>query len=159
MPSGQKKTFLTKLTDVYTTDKEGVGTIRFEGNKIYKWVWFRNHTATVAGAAGDPVGYYADGYSSHKVCADMSDADAAPLGAGILQAAVTGTLDTDYYCWIQIKGAATVNQALAGTPAAGNKLIMSTTDLTLTKSTAAVDQGCAYAQVVANKTILCDFPW
>ncbi len=51
MPSGMKKIFVTKLTDVKTTDVEGVGTIRFEGNKVYKWITYSEEAAAVEGFA------------------------------------------------------------------------------------------------------------
>lgn len=57
--AGIKQTFVTKLTDVNSTAQEVLGTLRFEGNKVYKYVEIKNTTATVAGAAGDPVAYFA----------------------------------------------------------------------------------------------------
>ncbi len=133
MPSGFKRVFLTPLTAVETTDKEGVGTLRFEGNKIYKWVKLLNTSATVAGAAGDAVAYNAlTGHSLSEVVSDIDDAEAAPIGAGILTAAVAGVLATAYYIWIQIKGPVTVLQTIADTPVDGQEVSMSTTDLTLT---------------------------
>lgn len=135
MTQGIKKIFATKLTEVATTDKEGVGTIRFEGNKVYKWVKLQNTTATVAVAAGDAVAYNAaTGHSVNQVVSDLSDADAIPVCAGLVQAAIAGVLATAYYCWIQIKGPATALQTLAGSPADGDLLMMATsTDKTLTK--------------------------
>ena len=35
MPYGQKKVFLTKLTDISSSDKEGIGTVRIEGDNEY----------------------------------------------------------------------------------------------------------------------------
>jgi hypothetical protein len=35
MPDGRKKIFLTKLTDVASADKEGIGTLRREGDDVY----------------------------------------------------------------------------------------------------------------------------
>ena len=48
MPSGRKKVFLTKLTDVSTSDKEGVGTIRREGDKVY--IYCKGVASTTDGA-------------------------------------------------------------------------------------------------------------
>lgn len=135
MALGMKRTFLTPLTAVETTDKEGVGTIRFEGNKVYKWVKLQNTTATVAVAAGDAVAYAAaTGHNTNAVVSDVTDADATqPLGAGLVQATIAGVLATAYYCWIQIKGPATALQAIGGSAGDGHMLMMSTTDKTLTK--------------------------
>lgn len=135
MPSGFKRVFLTPLTAVETTDKEGVGTLRFEGNKIYKWVKLQNVTATVAVVAGDAVAYLAaTGHNTSQVVSDVSDADATqPLGAGIIMGTVAAVLATAYYCWIQIKGNVTVTEVIGGSAGDGHMLMMSTTDKTLTK--------------------------
>jgi hypothetical protein len=50
MPVGRKKVFLTKLTDVSTSDKDGVGTFRREGPNEY---FYCKGVASVA--AGTPV--------------------------------------------------------------------------------------------------------
>lgn len=134
MPSGFKRVYLTPLTAVDTADKEDVGTLRFEGNKVYKYVKLQNTTATVAVAAGDAVAYDAAvGHSVSQVVSDMSDADSIPVAAGIVQGTVAGVLATAYYCWIQIKGPSTALQTIAGSPADGDHFSMSTTDKTLTK--------------------------
>lgn len=132
--SGSKRVFLTPLDSVSTTDKDGIGTIRQEGNKFYKYVQLQNTTATVAAAAGDAVAYGAAvGHNTNLVVSDATDADAAPVGAGIIvAAAVAGVLATAYYLWIQIKGPVTVLQTIADTPVDGQEVSMSTTDLTLT---------------------------
>lgn len=46
---GRKKIFLTKLTDICTSDKEGVGTIRKEGDDEY--IFCKGVASTVAGSA------------------------------------------------------------------------------------------------------------
>lgn len=133
MPSGFKRVFLTPLDAVDTVDKEDVGTLRFEGNKVYKYVKLQNTTATVAVLAGDAVAYNAvTGHSLNAVVSDASDADTAPVGAGIIQGTVAGVLATAYYCWIQIKGPVVALQTIADTPLDGQEVSMSTTDKTLT---------------------------
>jgi len=133
MPSGFKRVYLTPLDAVDTVDKEDVGTLRFEGNKVYKYVKLQNTTATVAVLAGDAVAYNAEvGHSVSQVVSDMTDADAAPVGAGIIQGTVAGVLATAYYCWIQIKGPVTALQTIGDTPVDGQEVSMSTTDKTLT---------------------------
>jgi len=128
--AGIKQTFVTKLTDVNSTAQEVLGTLRFEGNKVYKYVEFKNTTATVAGAAGSLVGYNAaTGYLNNKVVADLTDADAAVFPAGVTLAAVTGTLATSYFIWIQIKGYVVLDTAVTS-GAAGSPFYLTTTDKT-----------------------------
>ena len=156
--AGLRQTFLTKLTDVNTSDTEGVGTLRYEGGKWYKWVNFKNTTATVAGAAGSLVGYFAvTGYGNNRVVADLSDADAAVFCAGATLAAVTGTLTVDYYCWIQIKGAITLDTAV-GSGAAGSPFYLTSTDKTGAIMSAATQ---SKAGISANTTtsVVLDCPF
>ena len=95
MPDGIKKVFVTPLADSgSTSDKEGVGCLRFEGNKVYKWVKF---TGTNAVAAGDAVCYVLTDLALTTV-----DKANTAVGAGVALAAhAAGTVE---YGWIQIKG-------------------------------------------------------
>jgi len=157
---GIKKVFVTPLTEVSATDKEGVGSVRFEGNKIYKWVKLLNTTATVAGVANDPVAYGAEtGAENNLVVVDLSDADAKPICAGQVLAAVTGTAGTSYYVWIQIKGPADTTTAIAGTPADGDKVYLSATDKTYTVGAAADDPVCVYVNDATAKIVILDCPF
>ena len=127
---GMKQVFVTRLTDIDLTDKEGVGSLRQEGNSWYKYVQIKNHTATVAGAAGSLVGYYVGtGYGSNRVVVDLSDADTIAVGAVALLATVTGTLDVAYYGWLQIKGPITLDTAVSS-GAAGKNFYLTSTDKT-----------------------------
>lgn len=159
--SGVTQTFLTRITDVKTNDVEGVGKLRWEGNKVYKWCKLLNTTATVAGAAGDPVAYTAeDGYSDSEVCLDLSDADSNfALPAGTVQATITGTSGTAYYCWVQLKGADTLNTALGGSAADGDALALAATDKTVTKRANADDNIFGYAMDASAKTVVLDCPF
>lgn len=138
--AGIKQTFVTKLTDVNSTAQEVLGTLRFDGNKVYKYVEIKNTTATVAGAAGDPVAYFAaTGYGNNRVVIDLTDADATvPFSAGVLCGTITGTLAVAEYGWIQIKGLSTLLTAVTS-GAAGKTFKLSTTDKTASVSTAATD--------------------
>jgi len=169
----QKHIFITPLDTVDTSDLEGVGTHRWEDNKLFKYVKFLNTTATVAGAAGDVVAYTAeDGYDDSEVCTDLSDADSKPVGAGILQATITGTLAVAYFCWIQIKGMTTLNIAIEtsndGSPVAagdGDPLVIGDADKTLRRRNTVVDAdsevlpNVAIAMDASAKTVICDFPF
>lgn len=119
------------FTYISTTDDNGVGSIRSNaaGTKFYKWVKYIQ-TASQAGVAGDIVCYKAlTGYGLNAVSGDASaDADAVPIGAGILVAAVTAAQGTaGVFLWIQIKGAATLSNAVTSA-AAGKCFNASTTD-------------------------------
>ena len=116
-----------------------------QNGNTYQYVNLTNTTATVAGASGDVVAYGLAGAASNVVVTDNSDAATKPIGAGVLQATVVGTAGTAEYVWVLKKGKFTANQALAGTPADGDGLFLSTTDKTLTLSTAADDPVCAFA--------------
>jgi hypothetical protein len=163
-----------KLDQVYTASEVGLsaesGKNPAAGNvysardgKMYKFVLYDEGTGALDLAAGDVV-YYVDdtGYGAHTVTADVSDATGQELGAGVV---VATTVDTDgSYFWIQIKGAATVNQTIGGTPADGDPLTcVGASDKALTKAaesdTAAVYKPVvAYAVDASAKEIICDFP-
>jgi hypothetical protein len=122
---GIKKIFQTKLTDTSTSDLEGVGTIRFEGQKIYKWVEYNNGQNTVASIAGAAAYYYALsrngnslGYENSEVTMDRAD---GLFVAGVFQAIIAD----GSYGWIQIQGPATLTVAIDAGAADGNMLIMS----------------------------------
>ena len=159
-----KTLFKTQLTDVKSTDVEGVGSLRFENGKVYKWVHFKNTTATVAAAAGSLVGYGAvTGYDNSLVVADLSDADAQVLPAGVTLATITGTLATSYYVWIQIKGYTTLDTAITS-GADGAPIYLTTTDKTAAKaveadSAAVYKNVCGIAIDASAKTVALDCPF
>lgn len=122
-----------------------------DDGKTYRYVKVLNESATVAGAAGDAAAWLGSpdvattAEEDNTVVLDNTDAATKPICAGLLQATVTGATGTAEYVWVQTKGYATANQTLAGTPADGDALFLSTTDKTLTLATAADDPVCAYA--------------
>ena len=126
--SGQyKSTYLTALTDVDVADKEGVGTIRIQEGKKYKYVKFSTGTsATVATIVSGAIGYLATDTSLHTVCTDSTDCFTG-LAAGLtLVAAVTNA----YYGWIQIGGLtpALPVDVTGTTPAINDAVSLSATD-------------------------------
>jgi hypothetical protein len=124
-----KTIFNSALTDSFEKDVEGVGSIRVEGNKVYKFVKFDNGTGNIAAAAGNAVGYLkATGYSTSTVTCDVSDTD------NIVAGALLAVVPDGYYCWVQIQGAATLAVALDDAPADGGPLVMGTTDAALGKA-------------------------
>jgi hypothetical protein len=154
MPSGIKRVFVTPLDTIDTTDKEGVGVIRWEGNKCYKYIKYDAATAAVAGVAGEVAYYVADtGYAANTVTSDLSDS--SEVGAGVLQAALTDAA----YGWVQIKGGATLTIALTA-GADGDPLTPTgASDGTLDVTAAATSVVCAIAQDASAAEIICDFPF
>ena len=148
--SGLKQTFVTKITDINSSAQEPLGSVRIEGNKIYKYCEIKNVTGTVAGAAGSLVAYNAaSGYDNNKVVIKLADADAAPFAAGALSATVTGTLAVSYFGWVQTKGACTLDTAVT-TGGAGKGFTLTTTDKTGTVAIAT--DLSPYAGVSVNST-------
>ena len=92
---GIKKVWATKVTEARDKDVEGLGVLRFEGDKIYKYVRYVDGNA---GSAGECVAY-------NDTNATQVVRSAAARGfAGVLLCSVT----QDQYCWIQIYGPANV---------------------------------------------------
>lgn len=151
-----KKIFLTKLDDISLTDLEGLGTIREEGNKIYKYIQYSEEAAGVDGVA-DEVCYYikASGYANNDVTSDLDTSD--EVGAGVLQA----SLSDNEYGWVQIKGYAVLSISLAAeedgsalTPTGGAD---GTLDIAIDTTAASSSNVCAYAGDASAKQIMCDF--
>jgi len=149
MASGAKKVFVTRLTDTFTDDREGVGVLRWEGNKCYKWVQYTVGVGSVAAAAGKVAYLRSDG----KVTSDLSDS--LSIGAGVLQSAPAD----NEYCWVQVKGEATL--ALAFTAGVNGNAVtpVGATDGTLDVSALVTDPICGVILNATAKTLLCDFPY
>lgn len=148
-----------EIDAVYTTLDEGrtpaLGDVFYgSGGKIYKFVQYKEGTAAVDGVAGEVAYYYTlDGYKNFQVTSDLSDS--VEVGAGVLQAAVS----EDEYCWVQIKGPATLTIALTA-GADGDPLTPTgAADGTLDVSAAVTDNVCAIAGDISDLEIICDFPF
>lgn len=139
---------------------EGTIYTHYDGIK-YKYVKLANETATVAGAAGDVVGYLGSpsATENNTVVTDNDDAATKPVGAGVLLATVVGSKDAAEWVWVQVTGPFTANNDIAGsTPADGDALFLSTADKTLTLATAADDPICAYAIDDSTDKCMAAFP-
>lgn len=148
------------LTQTYTaaTREAGVGDHFDGGNgKVYKFVQYNTAAGPVAAVAGNVCYYYAPGGVSAGattvVTSDLSDS--AGLGAGILQSAPAN----GEYCWIQIRGPATITPALTAGGDGNALTAVGATDGTLDVSALVTDAIVAYAVDASAKIILCDFPW
>ena len=127
------------------------------GGKIYKFVKFNNGVGNVAAVAGNVCYYYAvSGASAGQTTeVTMDVTDSGGTGAGVFQSVPAD----GEYCWIQIKGPATLTTALTA-GADGNALTaIGTTDGTLDVSAAVTDAVVAYAIDASEKIIFCDFPF
>lgn len=91
MPYGRKKIFLTKLTDICSSDKEGVGTIRKEGDNEY--IFAKGVASTVAGSA-----VVID--ESYATALLTSTNGAKPNKVGFAKAAIVASK----YGWYQLRG-------------------------------------------------------
>lgn len=125
-----------------------------ESGKTYKYVQYDTGAGPVAAVSGQACYYYTlDGYKNHQVTSDLSDS--VELGAGILQSAPTD----GQYCWIQIKGPATMSIALTA-GADGDPLTPTgATDGTLDVTAGVTSHVCAYAGDASDNEIICDFPY
>jgi hypothetical protein len=109
---GIKQLFQTKVTANDSTAKEGLGVLRFEGNKVYEYVQVVDKAVTL----GDSVcpASTADGI----VTADRSGG--SQLAFQVTGVAI-GAITSGYYGWIQKYGVCTVQ--CDGAVAAGDGLI------------------------------------
>jgi len=158
-----------ETTKVTSAQEFALGTIGMnQDGKVWKYVEIKNTTATVAGVAGDCVSYAVDaGYNISRVVSDVTDAAAAPVGAGLLGGTIVGTLAVAEYGWIQIGGRAIANAAIGGTPADGDQLMASTTDKALTRqlysgttpNIIAIGASVAIGTDVSAKHVACQFAY
>lgn len=136
----------------------GIGDIYFgPDGKVFKFVQYDTGAGPVAAVVGNVCYYYAPSGASagatNVVTSDLSDS--AGLGAGVLQSAPAD----GEYCWIQIRGDATITPALTA-GADGNALTaVGATDGTLDVSALVTDAIVAYAVDASAKIIKCNFPW
>lgn len=150
-----------KIDEVYSALGEntpGLGDVYFGiDGKVYKFVQYDTGAGPVAAVAGNICYYYApSGASAGATAVVTSDlSDSAGLGAGVLQSTPTD----GQYCWIQIRGDATITPALTA-GADGNALTaVGATDGTLDVSALVTDAIVAYAVDASAKIIKCNFPW
>ena len=141
---------IDEVSDTATNNLGQLG--QTDDGKIYKYVQYDTGSGSVAAVSGNVAYYYTlDGYKNNSVTSDLSDS--IELGAGVLQSAPTD----GQYCWIQVRGAATLTPSLtAGTD--GDPLTPTgSSDGTLDLATAITDNICAFAGDISDKEIACDF--
>lgn len=158
--AGIKKVFATGLAENNTIDREGVGTIRHEGNSVYKWIKYNSGAGAVAAIAGDVAYYYgvggdavSGGYENHEVTMDRTD---GYLGAGVLQSVIPN----GSFGWVQIRGPATLTNTLtAGADGDGLTHRGADADGRLDVVSAIIDPVVAIATDASARKIICMFPW
>ncbi len=157
--AGFKQVFLQALSEISTVEKDQLGDIRWEGNKVYKYVQFNDGAANEAGVAGEVCYYYAPagvgttGYGLSLVTSDISDS--AEVGAGVLVAA----LDNNEYGWIQIKGLATLTLGLTDGVDGDPLTPTGSANGTIGVIGADTEVQCAIAFDQSADIIICDFPF
>ncbi len=155
---GLPQSYVTGLTETSLTDLEGVGKIRFENGKWYKWVKYDDGTGNLDIVAGDFLMYLAStGYGLSTVVADTDDADATtPFGAGVAVAAVTVTAT---FMWIQFKGLVTLSLDPSGTPGDSNALVPGADKLMAVATASDVEHVCGHTVADSDKIVYLDCPW
>lgn len=144
------------FNEVHTTPEHQLGSLGMSHDgKVYKYVQYDTGAGGVAAVSGQVAYYYTlDGYKNNQVTSDLSDS--LNIGAGVLQSAPTD----GQYCWIQVKGAATLSIALTagadGDPLTPTGATDGTLDVNV--ATAANEHICAIAGDISDQEIICDFP-
>lgn len=157
MPSGIKKVFQGPLDQMDDTDKEGVGTLRFEGNKVYKYLNLTNGSGNVAVAAGDVVFYT----SADQIAATPDLTDVVGCAAGVAQGAVAQSTTGGKYGWVQVRGVAQLSTNVSA-GAVGNALThVGAADKTLDASALVTDPIVAFllSTTSGQQKIACMFPF
>ncbi len=136
----------------------GIGDVfQDDDGKVYRFVKYTGGAGNVVAAVGNVTYLYAPAGASagatNTVTSDLSDS--AEIGAGVLMAAP----GEGGFCWIQVRGAATLAKALTA-GADGDPLTPTgATDGTLDVTDAATSAVCAYAVDASAKIIMCAFPY
>ena len=122
-------------------------------SKVYKYVQYDTGSGSVAAVSGNAAYYYTlDGYKNNQVTSDLSDS--VEVGAGILQSAPTD----GQFCWIQIRGAATMDAALTAGSDGDPLTPTGSSDGKLDVTADVTSVVCAIAGDISDKEIICSFP-
>lgn len=152
---GSPQQFKAQLSDVDSTAQEPLGQIRYDQNRVYKYVKFSG-TTTIA--VGDFLCYVTSAGATDTATIVDGANGGTLVGAGVACAIVASGAVA--YGWIQIKGLCTLSTALAGSPSIGDQL---TNDgATAPAITTAADDDSmvvGYAFDVTNKLVLLDCPF
>jgi|TARA_R110000744_G_scaffold286079_3_gene397392 hypothetical protein len=142
---GQKVVWSGAVTDVHTNQKEVIGSTRFHGMKTYRYHKFDQ--GAIAAVVGKLVMFKAT--TQDLVTSDTSAGDTTPVAAGLL---VSVPADGQF-CWVQTRGPATVNLALAGSAADGDGLIAGTDGALTIQTAGSIVPPCAVASDASAKMV------
>lgn len=102
MAEGLKKLFMTDTGDHFAFDAEGVGTLRIEGNNIYKWVKNVTPLTDSVGPQVGSVANYLPGYDNNVVSGSWSELGrVAPAGVYLWSSTAAAG---ETYGWLQLTG-------------------------------------------------------
>lgn len=147
-----KQLFVTQLTDHFTVDREGLGAVAYgDDGKRYKWVKFTAGSPGAATVVGDIVTYIS--MSLLTVTGDVS------AGNGVVAGIAMSTPADGEYFWIQTKGFAAYNTALAsGSNGDAFTGTGNTTDNSAKVAAAATDALSGIILDTTAKTVYLDCP-
>jgi hypothetical protein len=151
--SYRKQVFLTELDQFYEDDIEGIGIIRFEGAKVYKWVKFISDIAATA----DRLMFLPFNATIETEVTNLRLL--TPVIAGMNPA---DGIAENTFCWIQTRGLAYSDQALNGSPSDGDALTMEYTVGTLPRfevKNAVTQPTYAFAYDVSAKLVFLTCPF
>jgi hypothetical protein len=102
-----KSLFSTKLIETSTSDEEGVGTLRFEDDKVYRWVQNYHTAALEEGNVAFHV--FSHLGNAHKrvtwgLTANLGYMAGVVMSQASVAAASTITAGDGGYCWVQVLG-------------------------------------------------------
>ena len=108
-----KVLFVTRnVTDYAATDLEGVGTLRWEGGKLYRWI--QNAESANAWTVGGAVGHVLTNATTFLTTGIVPATANLSVAAGLAVSAVPAT----YYGWVLVLGAYTTCLAVNTTDVA-----------------------------------------
>jgi len=153
---------ITSVSDTAEFRPGQHGAIIGSPTKLFKYVQYDTGAGSIAAVSGQACYYYLlTGYENSVVTSDLSDSNGGSgkeLGAGILNSAPTD----GQFCWIQIKGPATMSIALTAGDDGDALSPTGSSDGTLDEKTGVSlvpKHTCAYALDFSEKKIMCEFPF
>jgi len=145
------------IDTVDTSAEFGLGeTYAAPDGKVYRYVQYDTGAGSVAAVSGNVAYIYAPGGASAGASAVVTSdlSDSSEIGAGVLQSAPAD----GEYCWIQVKGVATLTPALTAGADGDPLTATGATDGTLDVTAAVTSPVVAFAVDASAKIIMCDFP-
>lgn len=161
---GFSQGYVSQLSDVDTSARDMLGSIRRQLNGFYKYVQFgATRTGQVTGALnpGD-VACYVIGTTADLDRLTLVDSPNSAIGAGVVMGVVPVT-GGPYFGWIMVTGTCQLNNALGGAPAVGNEVTTTgATTRTMTTKAAVTNIGTGVAvdiSVPASPIVNINFPF